>query len=260
MSESYIVITDEELQTNNATKYLVRVFNRLPPNELLFNIVGPFNTPRGVAIGEDGCIYIADSHNHRIVKFNKEGEYQDQRRQGDEFGSEKVALRKPHGLQIEGGLLYVCDSDNSWIQVFDLELNLRFRVGGQSAKPRFLYYPVGIVYNPAGKYFYVVDTGNNFITRISFEREFCFVSKIITTERRLHKMRGIALCNGYIIVTQVTHDFIVCLTLDGEMKGEKDIKYPIDVAAYDETVYVCSGSDDVDTIQHFSLNEFVRNV
>lgn len=256
VSESRIVITDQ---------HLVKVFKRQRPNELLFKIVGPFDTPRGVAMDEDEDIYVADSNNNRIVKFHRDGQYLMQRGKDDAFGSTKVYLRQPFGLYIRDKSLYVCDSGNSWIQIFDLKLNLLYRLGGQHAFPCFLYQPVGIVYNPDDQKFYVVDTGKNVITIINIEENCYHVSRMQNmvlsdqqTEQEFHKMRGITVYNNHIIVTRVHRDSVVCLSVKGQMKGEQDIKYPTALTVHEGTVYVCSGSSAIDTIKCYQFEELCK--
>ena len=266
VSESKVVITAEEKQMDGSILFLVKVFKRQMPNELLFKIFGAFKTPRGVALDQDECIYVADSGNNRIVKFEPNGKYLKLRGKDDAFGNEDVKLRQPYGLYIKDKSLYVCDSGNSWIQIFDLDLNLLCRLGGQHADPRFLFEPVGIVYNPADQKFYVVDTGRNVITKISIKEDCCEVSRIQRmvlsdqlTEEDFHKLRGITVCNDYLLVTQVDQHFVLCLTVEGKFISKRDIKYPTDLAVYNDTVYACSCSDEVDAIQVFSLNAFIYN-
>lgn len=255
VSESRIIFTDQNL---------VKVCKRQEPNELLFKILGPFDTPRGVAMDEHEYIYVADSNNDRIVKFHRDGRYLMQRGKDDTFGSTKVRLRKPYGLHIKDKSLYVCDLGNSWIQIFDLKLNLLYRLGEQHALQGFLHQPAGIVYNPVDQNFYVVDTGKNVITIIHIEENCCYVSRIQNmvssdqqTEQVFQRMRGITVYNNHIIVTQVDHDSVVCLSVTGQMKGEQDIKYPTALTVHEGTVYVCSCSTAVDTIKCYQFEELI---
>lgn len=265
VSGTRVVITDQEMPSSDSTRHVVKVFKRQKPTEMLFKIVGPFDTPRGVAMDEDEYIYVADSGNNRIVKFHCEGEYLMQRGKDDTFGNTLVDLRQPYGLHIQDKFLYVCDFGNSWIQIFDLNLNLLYRLGGQKADPRFLFEPVGIVYNPDDQKFYVVDTCNNVITIISIEENYSHVSVIQNmvlldqqTEQKFHKMRGIAVCKNHIIVSQVAHNSVLCLNVEGEMKGQQDIEYPTDLTVYEDTVYVCSGSEEVDSVKCYPFEELCK--
>jgi DNA-binding beta-propeller fold protein YncE len=94
---------------------------------------GQFSYPRGIAVDNDGNIYVADSRNHRIQKINgKTGKFTDQ------FGSfvdagklsggdakKLVAqspgkVNEPNGISFGGpnGDIYVADTWNNRIQVF----------------------------------------------------------------------------------------------------------------------------------------------
>lgn len=258
VSNNRIVISDQEEHSQH-TKFLVRVFNRESPKQILFTIVGKFQTIRGVAMDKDECIYVADCGHNRIVKFSSKGEYLNLREAGDTFGDDSVRLNGPYGVHIKDELLYVCDSGNSWIQIFDLDLNLRYRLGGQHAKPRFLFNPVDIVYNPADKHFYVVDKVNNKITKICIDlhEKSCTVStipKLVKSGQQIefHKLRGITVFKNYILVTQVNYNFVLCLTAEGEFIREYNVEYPTDIAVHGETLYVCSHRND--TIQCFTLD------
>jgi len=83
-----------------------------------------FNGPSGVAIAQNGDIWVADGHrggNNRIVKFSREGKFL--LAIGGGVGSEsKEAARfsDPHDIKIDArGRIYVADRGNSRIQVFD---------------------------------------------------------------------------------------------------------------------------------------------
>jgi DNA-binding beta-propeller fold protein YncE len=103
--------------------------------EPLFAIEGPgvgdrptFDRPLGVAVGEDGRIWVADSGNDRIAVFDEDGEFL------FEFGGtgrlkptaegdptwEGGRFDFPTGIDIdENGFVYVADFRNTQIQVFD---------------------------------------------------------------------------------------------------------------------------------------------
>jgi trimeric autotransporter adhesin len=64
--------------------------------------------PTGIAVTDDGNIYISDSNNHRVRKVTPDGVIQ------TIAGDEAVPLGRPAGLALDGsGNLYVADSANS---------------------------------------------------------------------------------------------------------------------------------------------------
>ncbi len=82
---------------------------------------GQFNNPRGLAVDRQGFVYVTDSGNHRIQKFDLEGNYLlSWGGQGNAPGQ----FQEPWGLAVdEEGRVYVADLWNHRIQVFDGEGN-----------------------------------------------------------------------------------------------------------------------------------------
>ncbi|XP_065889182.1 E3 ubiquitin-protein ligase TRIM71-like [Dysidea avara] len=75
-----------------------------------------FQSITGIAVDKKGYVYVADCNLHCIQKFKLNGEFISQ------FGSEGTAksqFQSPYGLVLsQSELLFVCDKDNSRIQVF----------------------------------------------------------------------------------------------------------------------------------------------
>ncbi len=80
----------------------------------------PFNMPAGVAIAEDGAIFVADGYGNRQVhRFSPEGELElSWGTSGTEPG--QFALVHNIGIDTQGRVL-VCDRANNRIQIFDRE-------------------------------------------------------------------------------------------------------------------------------------------
>ncbi|NLE45162.1 MAG: TIGR03663 family protein [Chloroflexi bacterium] len=78
-----------------------------------------FFGPRGIAIGDDGSIYVTDTGNKRVLVFGPQGEFQ------REWGGGGVLdgyLDEPVGIAIgPDGLVYVADTWNARVQVFDAQ-------------------------------------------------------------------------------------------------------------------------------------------
>jgi tripartite motif-containing protein 71 len=78
---------------------------------------GQFKSPQGITVDSSGNIYVADSGNNRIQKFNSNGVYISQ---FGSYGSGDGQLKNPTDIAIDSsGNIYVADNGNHRIQKFD---------------------------------------------------------------------------------------------------------------------------------------------
>ncbi|MBP9853619.1 MAG: hypothetical protein KBD53_01990 [Candidatus Omnitrophica bacterium] len=88
---------------------------------------GQFDSLSGVAVNREGQIYVADTKNNRIQIFNSDGIYlKSFGQKGEMDGNNKLPrlgyFNNPKTLEFDSkGLLYVLDTKNKRIQVFDQE-------------------------------------------------------------------------------------------------------------------------------------------
>jgi DNA-binding beta-propeller fold protein YncE len=129
---------------------------------------GEFNSPTGIAIDKDGNIYVADTDNHSVQKFDKEGKCLG--RWGGEAGSEEGSFYYPRGLATNAeGEVYIADSGNNRIQKFDGEGNCmhawgRFGFAWRGADMGRFDVPWGVATDKQGN-IYVTDTSNSRIQK-----------------------------------------------------------------------------------------------
>ena len=76
---------------------------------------GRFHSPYGVSFDADNNLYVVDGGNHRVQKFDVTGDFQ---LQFGSKGSNSGQLNNPHGIIVHDDKVYVADSNNHHISVF----------------------------------------------------------------------------------------------------------------------------------------------
>lgn len=128
------------------------------------------NFPQGIAADNSGNIYVADSDNNRIVKFDPEGNLLETI---GSTGSGDGQLLFPVGVAVDkSGNVYVADVDNFRIEKFDPSgkflLKFSTSIGGDVTDPRAIAVDdsgniyVADMYNPIEKF----DPSGNLISTI----------------------------------------------------------------------------------------------
>jgi DNA-binding beta-propeller fold protein YncE len=124
---------------------------------------GEFSSPTGLALDAEGNLYVADTDNHSIQKFDKDGKFFG--RWGSEPGAQEGQFYYPRGLATgKDGEVYISDSGNNRVQKLDAEGNPmhawgKFGFAWRGAGMGKFDVPWGIATDKDGN-LYVSDTSN----------------------------------------------------------------------------------------------------
>lgn len=100
---------------------------------------GQFKVPNSIAVGEDGSIYISDTHNWRIQKLSPEGKPIWVK---GEPGYVLGKFGRPRGIRVgPDNIVYVVDGATEIVQMFDTDGNVLMRFGGPGQSPGSLGLP-----------------------------------------------------------------------------------------------------------------------
>ncbi len=139
-----------------------RVFREIAAERTLGEVAGMIG-PRGIALDEDGTIYVADTDRSRIVVLSPQSEFL--RSIGDPATAPAGGgLRQPWGLDVgPDGLVYVADTWNNRVAVFTGQGELVRAWGHEGVpasdpSPEAMWGPRDLKIGPDGLV-YVADTG-----------------------------------------------------------------------------------------------------
>jgi sugar lactone lactonase YvrE len=125
------------------------------PNEL--------NRPEGLCVDAQGLLYVADSCNHRIQVFSRDGKLI---RAYGKPGKAMGELSYPYDICVDAaGRQYVCEFGNSRIQVFDANGQPLEIIGGPGLAPGQFNDPWGLALDSAGN-LYVADSQNHRVQKL----------------------------------------------------------------------------------------------
>jgi DNA-binding beta-propeller fold protein YncE len=127
------------------------------------NAPGEFNRPEGVCLDAQDRLYVADSCNHRIQVFSREGKLI---RAYGKPGKGIGELSYPYDICVDAaGRQYVCEFGNSRIQVFDANHRPLEIIGGPGLAPGQFNDPWGVALDSAGN-LYVADSQNHRVQKL----------------------------------------------------------------------------------------------
>lgn len=152
--------------------------------DLTFDALQPvpvlLNTPRSLAVAENGTVYIADSQNHRVLHLDMEGNILHEWGTFADGVNQPIGdgtFNEPWGIAIgPDGSVYVTDTWNHRVQKFSATGRFirSWGVFGQGESPEAFYGPRGLAVDAEGRV-YVTDTGNKRI--VVFDEDGNFITQ-----------------------------------------------------------------------------------
>jgi sugar lactone lactonase YvrE len=201
-----------------------RVYGVTPSLALTFGTVGSGNgqllTPLGSAVDAEGNVWVADSGNNRVEKFNSKGEYLSQ------FGSTGTGngqFKKPIDIAITaGGDLLVTDGENNRVEKFNSKGEYLSQFGSGGTGNGQFTEPWGIDVAPDGN-IWVAD--GRFYRVEEFSASGAFIRAVGSNSGSGHGQfsgpRGLAVdSDGHVWVADSRNNRVQELSSTGEYLGQ----------------------------------------
>ncbi len=159
-----------------------------------------FLNPAAVAVDDLGYLWIADSQNHELKKFDDDGGLM---QVFGGMGQARGSLTLPLDLDHDGERLIVADTGNRRLQAFGISGRVEFEVGLRPAEGGILPRPEKLCVGPDGR-IYVLDTGANRI--MVYDREGRFQVELVGYGAALGQFRSptdlVVTREGFLVVAE----------------------------------------------------------
>lgn len=168
----------------------------------------PFDAPFGIDVAPDGSVYVADTNNDRIAKFNLNGVFL---KEWVTFRSDADAFHGPMDVVFYGdGIVLVADTEADRVIAFNIKGDYLAEAGIFGTGQLQFFDPSGLAVGP-DRGIYISDTGNNRIQKAFIDGT--FAGEFGHAE--LSSPNGLAVNNGgNVSVADIGNDRIAFFTPD----------------------------------------------
>ena len=200
-------------------------------------------SPAGIAVDDTDNIYV--SSEHKLQKFTSSGELI---KCIGRRGSKEGEFYDPRGVTIHSNQVYVCDSDNDRIQVFDLDLNFIRSIGSRGSGRGEFDRPRDVVFDTTGN-MYAVEYDNNRVQVMDSSGQFLRMFSQ-EGEGKLSEPTALHIADKYVYVSDCSNHRIAVYETSGQYvtsfgrrgEGEGEFRYPYCITScVSGCIYVCDG-------------------
>jgi sugar lactone lactonase YvrE len=171
--------------------------------------------PSGIAIDTSGNVYVADTGNHRIQKFDSDGQFI---AKWGVFGNGEGQFYNPYGIAVDStGFIYVADTKNHRLQKFSPDGQFVIQWGSEGSANGQFSSPEGIAVDSSGNV-YVADTLNSRIQKFTADGTFVVAwGSYGNGEGEFDYPTGVTIDKyGYIHVADLSNNRIQKFTANGQ--------------------------------------------
>ena len=242
----YMAISDTELFVTEDYRYTV--LNMQGQRVLTIGSEGkpPFGGrhPISIATDGDGSVFIA-SNDHKLWKFSRRGELE---KSIGKRGRNDGDFDDPWGVRYRNHQVYVCDSGNARVQVFDSNLNFLRTFGTHGDGPGQLECPRDLDFDTQGN-IYVVDWGKQQVLVFSEDGQYLrHFGRQGQGKGELNHPCGLCVSGDCVYVVEFNNNCVSVFHTSGQFVhsfGKKgtdrgELRYPYGIATdKDGFVFVC---------------------
>ena len=162
-SDRWFLTEGEKILVGNIRGRLLKEISSLEDGQRRVKI-----GPTGIAVNNDGVMFVADCLSHRLLKVSSDGKLL---KAVGGRGECPGQFDFPDGVTLNCNKVYVCDTNNHRVQIFDTDLNLLGSFGNiGSGKGEFIF-PYDLASDEVGCIF-VADHNNHRVQVFSEEGTF----------------------------------------------------------------------------------------
>ncbi len=242
------------IDINDNVLYVIDKAGRIQRISLKGQYIGEYTMPEieagkptGMSVGPDGYLYVADTHYHRIVVFDAQGQIINE---FGKFGEAEGEFIYPTDVAFDkDGRIFVSEyGGNDRISVFDKDGVFQYCFGEPGTGEGQFSRPSAICIDASNKYLYIADACNHRIAVYTLEGDLVrYLGHIGTESGCLRYPYDLALSDkGNLVVCEYGNNRIQMLSPQGESlavygragRNAGELAYPWGLVVDREYVYI----------------------